>query len=87
MCDPNRHHTFYNELRVAPEEYPLVVSHTSFTPQAHLEKTLQIAMETYNVPAFFSANQVRLDSLSISLLTPLFSSSFFVVNLLIISKC
>jgi actin-related protein len=67
MCDPNRHHTFYNELRAAPEEYPLVVSHTSFTPQAHLEKTLQIAMETYNVPAFFSANQVRLGSLSISL--------------------
>ncbi len=55
MC---RHHAFYNELRVAPEEHPLVVSHASFTPQAHLEKMLQIAMETFNVPGFFSANQV-----------------------------
>ncbi|ELR22533.1 actin subfamily protein [Acanthamoeba castellanii str. Neff] len=56
------HHTFYNELRVAPEEHPLVMSHTSFTPQAHLEKMLQIAMETFNVPAFFSANQQVLAS-------------------------
>jgi actin len=39
------HHTFYNELRVATEESPVVISEPPMNPAANREKITQIMFE------------------------------------------
>jgi actin-related protein len=46
------HHTFYNELRVAPEEHPILLA-TSFQSKDSLERTMQLLFETFNAPAVY----------------------------------
>eukprot|EP01125_Pyxidicula_operculata_P015879 TRINITY_DN5408_c0_g1_i2.p1 TRINITY_DN5408_c0_g1~~TRINITY_DN5408_c0_g1_i2.p1 ORF type:complete len:258 (-),score=10.24 TRINITY_DN5408_c0_g1_i2:437-1174(-) len=45
------HHIFYDELKICPEEHPLLVTLGVRVPKATEEKYLQIFFETFNVPA------------------------------------
>jgi actin len=54
------HHTFYNELHVSSEEFPILLTEHPLNPKLSRERMALIMFESFNVPALYIANTAAL---------------------------
>ena len=54
------YHTLYTELRVAPEEHPVLPTDVFLNPKAYRERMTQTMFETLKAPAMYMASQAVL---------------------------
>lgn len=54
------HHVFYDELRVAPEEHPVLLAISDVVAEPQARQLLQMLFEEFNVPQAYIASQAQL---------------------------
>ncbi|MGQ4891890.1 MAG: actin, cytoplasmic 2 [Candidatus Njordarchaeia archaeon] len=54
------HHIFYRELRVNPQEQPLLITEAPLTPKENREKMAEILFESFGVPGLYVGTQAIL---------------------------
>merc|ERR1711988_2056946 len=54
------HHTFYNELRVSPEEHCVLVLEAPLSPKAQREEILRIMFGAFHVPSAYVDTQASM---------------------------
>ncbi|XP_067882759.1 uncharacterized protein [Heterodontus francisci] len=54
------HHTFYHQLRIEPEEHPILLTEAAMNPHQNRERMVEIMFEVFNVPFSYVAMQAVL---------------------------